>query len=126
MTTKGMLVFIYRAADGTDCTAGGVSSRATKAVVTADPASRFAGTLPALFAPHADAPLLVLTVNGCGDPILQPPRDTWPAEATHVGPMNGGNYADTSDGRWRKAVGMYGAVPVHDRFETWEVYNSMD
>jgi hypothetical protein len=38
--------------------------------------------------------------------------------------MMGGTYAATSDSRWSEAVGIYGAVPIHDRRETVEQYNS--
>lgn len=37
-----------------------------------------------------------------------------------VGYMSGGAYAASSDGRFDRMVEMYGAVPVHDRVETYE------
>lgn len=48
-----------------------------------------------------------------------------------AGPMMGGNYAGTSDGRFssmcQELVGSqwYGAVAVHDRFETWVEYDAL-
>ena len=45
--------------------------------------------------------------------------------------MMGGNYAATSDSRFgeavRKRIGpnFYGAVPIHDRFETPEQYRAL-
>jgi hypothetical protein len=34
-----------------------------------------------------------------------------------AGPMMGGAYIASSDGRFGEAVGIYGAIPLHDRFE---------
>lgn len=48
-----------------------------------------------------------------------------------VGPMAGGHYAGTSDGRFSAAVEkilgsrFYGAVPIHDRFETVAQYEAL-
>lgn len=45
---------------------------------------------------------------------------------TGVGWMDGGNYAATSDSRFsRMCGGMYGAIAIHDRQESPELYNSM-
>jgi hypothetical protein len=48
------------------------------------------------------------------------------------GPMFGGNYADTSDSRFGEAMErtvkgtrFFGAVPIHDRYETWAQYESL-
>lgn len=46
---------------------------------------------------------------------------------TGAGWMMGGNFAHTCDSRFEIAIGgMYGAVAIHDRQETWEDYNSYD
>jgi hypothetical protein len=42
-----------------------------------------------------------------------------------VGPMMGGNYAATSDSRFSEATGQYGAIAIHDRYETPEQYISL-
>ena len=34
-----------------------------------------------------------------------------------IGPMFGGSFAYSSDSRWSHATRMYGALPIHDRFE---------
>lgn len=41
-----------------------------------------------------------------------------------VGPMFGGNYADTSDATWAVMLGERTGrpIPIHDRFETEEAY----
>lgn len=49
----------------------------------------------------------------------------------HVGPMAGGNFAHTSDSRFgekcREIIGrsFYGAVAIHDRFETAAEYAAL-
>lgn len=54
-------------------------------------------------------------------------------EQLHMaGPMFGGNYAETSDGRWARMLrSRYGmslgstCLPIHDRYETWEAYEAL-
>ena len=47
------------------------------------------------------------------------------------GPMFGGNYAASSDSRFCRTIeseyggDFYGAVPIHDRFETWALYDAL-
>lgn len=48
-------------------------------------------------------------------PYAEHPEDRTPY-------MAGGAYAASSDSRFSEMVGIYGAVPVHDRTETWEEY----
>ena len=52
------------------------------------------------------------------EPMEAPPpgRTPW---------MAGGNYIHTSDSRFANLVCQY-PIAVHDRAETWELYNSMD
>ena len=48
------------------------------------------------------------------EPVARPDGAGW---------MMGGNYAATSDSRFSRLIGgMYGAVAIHDRQETWEQY----
>lgn len=42
-----------------------------------------------------------------------------------VGPMMGGCYVGSSDSRVRAAFGLYGAVALHDRFETQAQYDAL-
>jgi len=42
-----------------------------------------------------------------------------------LGPMMGGCYVATSDSRFSRATGIYGAVALHDRFETQAEYDSL-
>ncbi len=71
------------------------------------------------FAPTESAPAAYLTKNSLGDPIIVPAEDV---KGT-IGPMFGGTFAHTSDSRMR--VGFYGAVPIHDRYETPALYRAL-
>lgn len=102
---KGLLVFVLRSADGLDCTAGGVTSRATKAILVGE-------GVPEIFEPTADSPALVLKKKWAGTP-----REYLYAVPTDV-PENawvtfGGNFIHTSDGRFPCRY----PIPVHDRIE---------
>jgi hypothetical protein len=118
---RGMLVWIYRQADGSDSTGGGVTSRVTRAVLVGE-------GIPALFAPFPDRPLLRLVrrnIRGLGpylhcvpDPAFEPRASS----GKHVGPMFGGNYVAANDSRMPSPY----PIPVHDRYETTEDYNDND
>jgi hypothetical protein len=41
------------------------------------------------------------------------------------GGMAGGAFVASSDSRFRKAAGLYGALALHDWYEEWEVYHAM-
>lgn len=43
----------------------------------------------------------------------------------YAGPSFGGTYASSSDSRWSRATGTYGAIPVHDRCESWANYEAV-
>jgi hypothetical protein len=113
-----------------DCTGGGWSSKhKTITVVNVDgPTEDASGTEAFALVEGPTAgnpnPVLVPVVN-CGDGEYQGFKPQW-----LVGPSFGGNFAFTSDSRFREAVrklgGGNGAVPIHDRFETAEYAASMD
>lgn len=109
---RGMLVNIYRTAGG-DCTNGGVSATADKALVVGP-------GIPEIFAAN-ELPVLVLA-PGLGGfktarlvPLVLQQAKRWT--------MFGGNFAYTSDSRFAEAVraiaggSFCGAVPIHDRVE---------
>ena len=76
------------------------------------------------FEPTEDRPASYLTGNAYGNPIIVP--NSWRELQDESGlVMFGGSYATTSDSRLREALGIhdfYGAIPVHDRVESWEEY----
>lgn len=47
-----------------------------------------------------------------------------PCPSGYVGWMSGGSFAGSSDGRFFDMVGIYGAVPVHDRAESQKQYEA--
>lgn len=111
---KGLLISIYRTGAYGDCTNGGVSSKANKALVVGP-------GIPEIF-DAGDRPVLRLEANrGTGTARLVPVGETgWT--------MMGGNFGYTSDSRFSEAVraiyqancpgaDFYGAVPIHDRVE---------
>lgn len=107
---KGLVVQIYRTA-GPDCTNGGVSVKHDEALVIGE-------GIPEIFDAH-DRPVLRL-VNGLGKAKT---ARLVPVAVEHKWTMFGGNFAFSSDGRFRHAVdaicgaAMNGAVPIHDRVE---------
>lgn len=115
----GLRVSVYRDASGADTTNGGISSEVERLTVV---------NVEGPFEPNADAPPVMLVKAGRnGDyPVLfrAERRDgDWivRTRSSVVGPMFGGNYAASSDSRFSRAVGHYGAVPIHDRFESPEL-----
>jgi hypothetical protein len=105
-TGRCLRVYVYRSSLG-DCTNGGVTATAEQLVVAGSAEVPMEGYLDLI-------PDIVLTHNALGNVIAVPAYA--PADAG-VGPMDGGNYVSTSDSRWSRAVGIYGAIPVHDRYE---------
>jgi hypothetical protein len=106
----GLLIYVYRQAGSRyDCTNGGLSSRVDRFTVT-----NVAGP----FKPCADAPAISLMRGNVPGTVKLVPEANLGAHS-----MFGGNYAATSDSRFREAVEkltggtFYGAVPIHDRVE---------
>lgn len=105
----GLIVSIYRNAElRGDCTAGGVSSRYTRLTLT---------NVSGPFEPTDDAPAAILESHY---PRILRIR---PLEAGEAWVMFGGNFAATSDSRFRETCerltgcAFYGAVAIHDRVE---------
>ena len=73
------------------------------------------------FQPDEDMPEAELALNQLGNPIIRPVF----AEPYEGVLMAGGTFANSSDSRFREAVGIYGAIPIHDRVESWALYESM-
>lgn len=107
----GLIVQVYRAADGHDCSLDGVSSRVTHLTLI-----NVAGP----FDPKPDRPAAVLMAGPMNTVRIVPAG--YPAGKR---PMFGGNYVTTSDSRLGEAMSdilghpayCVGAVPIFDRFE---------
>lgn len=107
----GLIVGVFKNPLG-DTTNGGISGRVEGLTIV-----NVAGP----FEPSDKYPAAFLDTNGVGNPIIVPEAAT---RGLGVGPMMGGNYAASSDSRFRRAVEelnggqFYGAVPIHDRRES--------
>ena len=113
----GLLVEIYKAARGGDCTMGGISSKALELCLV---------NVTGPFEPseHIHAAMLVRG-NLPGTlrivPAVKSVTGQWLQDSRWL--MFGGNYAATSDSRFTDACEklldhrFYGAVAIHDRHE---------
>lgn len=107
----GLRVYIYRS--DYDSTLNVFHGRSVITLVNAD----------GPFAPDDDAPAARLDRGPLGDPVIVP-VDT-PSDRP-AGPFAGGTYGATSDSRFDDAIrrvsgrSFHGAVPIHDRFDTWD------
>lgn len=112
----GMTLSVYRDHLG-DCTNGGLSSKATRICVI---------NVDGPFVPSADMPAFRLVEGAFKGQVVLVPVDQ---PEGLIGPMFGGNMAYTSDSRFSAKVrkltdsNFYGAVPIHDRFETQAEYD---
>jgi hypothetical protein len=70
--------------------------------------------------PTDDAPAAVIT-SRAGNKVITP--EVGPVDC--AGPMFGGTFGHSSDSRFSKAAGIYGALPIHDRYESWANYERM-
>lgn len=123
-TTKGLLLTVIRPADFPDCTAGGVSSWASRLVLVGTITDGVVRPLPAgsrVFDAGGQHPAVALEMTA-GTAHLVPLDDEGQKVAGWV--QAGGNYA-TGDSRFTEAVqqmighSFYGAVSIHDRIEEW-------
>lgn len=101
-----------------DCTNGGISSKYNELLVLCDEGyiDIDENNIPENVV-ELEKRFLFGKVIYSLEPIVAPKGAGW---------MMGGNYAATSDSRFADMCGgMYGAVAIHDREESWEQYNSM-
>lgn len=108
----GLPVYIYHGKLG-ECSNGGLSSRVDELTLT---------NVEGPFEPTPERPAAIL-VQRNGHLHVEPEG---PRPEGCVGPMMGGCYVATPDTRFFRAVGFYGAVPLHDRYETTEQYATYD
>lgn len=107
----GLLVSIYRSSDVGDCTNNGISKNARGLCLI---------NVPGPFEPSQSYPAAILQRHPSLKHILRiVPANIEPFSHS----MMGGNYAATSDSRFREmcetlaGVPFYGAVAIHDRLE---------
>lgn len=111
----GMIVSVYRADTGNhDCTNGGMTNSKTGVsqlcIINID----------GPFKPTDDAPAASIEAGPLGSVRIVPATPRWERAGSR---MFGGNFAFTSDSRFRRAVeeitgaDSAGPVAIHDRFE---------
>ena len=138
---KGLILSVYRAADRSDCTNGGVSATHDRIIVvgTKRHVDKNWQPLPeSLMLPDwgQDLPQFILVesaVPALYGPHLVPLEYVEKGSNTkeYAGPMMGGNYAESSDSRWcRLSHDIFGRdhqsiAPIHDRVESWALYNAL-
>lgn len=110
---KGLIVFVYRSADGSDCS-GGLSSKHTSFVLVGP-------GIPEIFEPTYKTPPLLLKSKNIGG-VYWYAEPTQPVERGNVGYMFGGNFVYTSDSRFGEVVGGSRPIAIHDRQDTYENY----
>lgn len=121
---KALPINVYRSSRIGDCTNGGISSKYNELLIACDDGfiDIDPENVPENFA------MVELRRMYSGTPI----PTIYPADITPEGKvvpregkwwMMGGNYGATSDSRFSRMIGgMYGAVAIHDRYETPEEY----
>lgn len=118
---RGLTLWVYRPANGGDFTLNGLTSTVNEVTVVGvcrDDATKVIEPMPKdarISAASDKAPAVHLVAKHFHG------RKTWSIRPVNWTDgrwyMDGGNYADSSDTRWRDLTGIYGAIAVHDRQE---------
>lgn len=111
---KGLLVYVYRNAKFGGCTAGGLTDQVSQVLLAGD-------GIEGQFEIAEDEPYLEL-VRTAQLRVIAVPRN-FKDTKNLVGPMFGGNFVYSSDSRFSKICPS--PIPVHDRYETQEVYDAL-
>ena len=124
MKINAIPVYVYRNARHGDCTNHGISAKYDELLVYCPEGHVKVDTdnLPENFAMLQLRHVFGTTVI----PTVYPAdwKDGKPVVRGGKWYMMGGNYCATSDSRFNDMLnGMYGAVAIHDRYETPEEYN---
>jgi hypothetical protein len=113
----GLRASIYRDCSMQNCSNGGISAYADRVTVV---------NVPGPHEPTEDAPGVILQRGPLGTVNAVPVDGGGPQM---IGPMMGGCYIATSDSRFSEKVrslgGSYGAIALHDRYESVELNRSM-
>ena len=123
---KALPINVYRTSRLGDCTNGGISSKFDELLIACDEGfiEIDPDNVPENFAMvelrHVYGNRIIPTIYPAdikdGKAVIRDGK-WW---------MMGGNYGATSDSRFSRMVGdMYGAVAIHDRYETQEEYDML-
>jgi hypothetical protein len=105
----GLYVSVLRNARYPDCTGGGVTSKADQVLLVGDGVAK-------VFEDTGKYPVLRLVRRDFGGRPYFHAEPVDPAPEGAYGPMAGGNFVTSNDGRLDEICG-WPAIPVHDRFE---------
>lgn len=134
---KGLIVSILEDKRIGNCSNGGLSSKFSALTIvgivdhtnSADLAKREVKPLPKysqVFSPTEDAPAAIIKYRTMGSKRLVSVEPLEGVESGKGTPwMAGGSYVSSSDSRWGELVGFYGAVSLHDRTESWALYDAL-
>ena len=114
---KALSIDVYRR-NGVDCTNGGISGKYNTLLVLCDDGNVTIDpdNLPENLVKVVHRHLFGRDVYHI-EPVVSPTGAGW---------MAGGNYAASCDSRFNNLIGnIYGAVSVHDRQESWEMYDML-
>lgn len=117
MERRGLLVFVYRAAEGTDCTAGGITSKVKNIILIGQ-------NICGPFKVKEGETYLELVEEYCGGRVLRfaiPMVDGHKVYGDDGVTMNGGNFIYDHDDRFPADY----PIPVRDRFEDWETFQAL-
>ncbi|QSZ51469.1 hypothetical protein EU811_22190 [Arthrobacter sp. TS-15] len=108
---KGITALIYRDALGTDFSNQGISARVMEVTVIGE------GIDP-VFEATEERPAVRLVKNeSLHRETVTHAEPVAPDDETAPWYMFGGTFIFSSDSRFRRAAGQYGAIPLHDRRE---------
>ena len=117
---RALAINVYRTNALADSTNGGISSRYDRLLVVC-----------------SDGNYIIDTESPLPENLVKVVKREFPAgnfiyhlepvaRPTGAGWMAGGNYGASCDSRFSMlADGFYGALPIHDRQESWKLYNEM-
>jgi len=112
MPQKGLFVTVLKDANGSDCTNGGVTSKATRCIL-AGPG------IEEIFYETDEVPALKLVRRTIGGKPYLHAQPFAPVPPNACGYMFGGNFIYCSDSRFSE-INNY-PIPVHDRIESAEL-----
>lgn len=104
---KGLIAYIYKS-EGRSFSNGGISFRCNEVTVLGCPNGEIFDVTD-----EAPAVKFVRRMIGGKEYVHLEPVDAPPGKL----PMFGGCYVSTSDSRFREAHGVFGAIPLFDRYE---------
>lgn len=112
---KGLTAGILQCKRIGNCSAGGISAHCSRVTIVGL-------GIPEIFEAHADSPAVRIVMRWKGTPREYMHAEPIDQPAGMVGPMAGGTFIYSNDSRFPATY----PIPLHDRFETQAMAESMD